>query len=246
MTSFGWNKKIGGRVLKRAAATFAENTKIENDNDDEVDWISLLPKRANIASLEDAVTKSQRLKLEGEKLAETERYWEAIKKWDEAIQLTPKDAKLWEMKSQALLILCELFPALHTAEKVTQLDPQWWVGYQTLGRIQLGIGEVGLAIKSFSRALLINPANSELWTEDLQWACSLQEKKNSLVIDNENEKSEPVHQLKITELDSDLSNNSNDVGYDEAGAVSLDSVPRKSGKKIKTLPKNYVYMRDTL
>lgn len=73
MTSFGWNKKIGGKVLKRAAETFAENTKPECQ-DDEVDWISLLPKRANIASLEDVATKSQRLKLEGEKLAESERY----------------------------------------------------------------------------------------------------------------------------------------------------------------------------
>lgn len=28
------------------------------------------------------------------------RYWEAVKKWDEAIQLTPEEAVLYEMKSQ--------------------------------------------------------------------------------------------------------------------------------------------------
>lgn len=28
------------------------------------------------------------------------RNWEALKKWDEAIQLTPEDALLYEMKSQ--------------------------------------------------------------------------------------------------------------------------------------------------
>lgn len=100
------------------------------------------------------------------------------------------------------------------------------------------------AIKSFSRALLINPAISELWTEDLQWACSLLQKKNSLVINNENEKVEPEHKLKITELDSDMRNNSEDIDYDGAGAVSLDDVPKENGRKLKKLPKNYVYMRD--
>lgn len=28
------------------------------------------------------------------------RHWEAIKKWDEAIQLTPDNPQLYEMKSQ--------------------------------------------------------------------------------------------------------------------------------------------------
>lgn len=36
------------------------------------------------------------------------RHWEAVKKWDEAIQLTPDNPELYEMKSQVtykLLIL---------------------------------------------------------------------------------------------------------------------------------------------
>jgi len=28
------------------------------------------------------------------------RYWEALQKWDEALQLTPSDEKLHEMKAQ--------------------------------------------------------------------------------------------------------------------------------------------------
>lgn len=31
------------------------------------------------------------------------RHWEAIKKWDEAIQLTPDDSPLYEMKSQVYI-----------------------------------------------------------------------------------------------------------------------------------------------
>lgn len=43
-----------------------------------------------------------RLQEEGGILAENERYWEAIKYWDEAIQLTPDSAVLQEMKAQVL------------------------------------------------------------------------------------------------------------------------------------------------
>lgn len=33
------------------------------------------------------------------------RHWEAIKKWDEAIQLTPDNSPLYEMKSQVYSLL---------------------------------------------------------------------------------------------------------------------------------------------
>lgn len=41
-----------------------------------------------------------RLQDEGALLAENERYWEAIKYWNEALQLTPESAILQEMKAQ--------------------------------------------------------------------------------------------------------------------------------------------------
>lgn len=41
-----------------------------------------------------------RLQEEGALLAENGRYWEAIKYWDEALQLTPDSAVLHEMKAQ--------------------------------------------------------------------------------------------------------------------------------------------------
>lgn len=43
---------------------------------------------------------------------------------------------------QALLALCEVFPAVAMAEKAVKLKPTWWTSYQTLGRAQLGLGEV--------------------------------------------------------------------------------------------------------
>ena len=44
--------------------------------------------------------------------------------------------------AQALLILSELYPAVESAQKAVDLDPCWALGQQTLGRAQLGLGEV--------------------------------------------------------------------------------------------------------
>lgn len=76
----------------------------EGDDDSEgaVDWLSAA-KRRRLLLLEDNETKSRRLREEGAILAESERYWEAIKYWDEAIQLTPHMAALYEMKSQVAI-----------------------------------------------------------------------------------------------------------------------------------------------
>lgn len=38
--------------------------------------------------------------------------------------------------------LNEVFPAVQAAEKAVGLDPTWSVARQTLGRAQLGLGEV--------------------------------------------------------------------------------------------------------
>ncbi|KFP23329.1 Tetratricopeptide repeat protein 33, partial [Colius striatus] len=107
------------------------------------------------------------------------RFREAIHKWDEALQLTPEDATLYEMKSQVLMSLHEMFPAVHAAEMAVQRNPRSWDAWQTLGRAQLGLGEIALAIRSFQVSLHIFPMNPEVWEEDLSWARKLQEQQNA-------------------------------------------------------------------
>ena len=41
------------------------------------------------------------------------------------------------------------------------------------GRAQMGLGEVELAVKSFQRAVHLNPEDEELRREDLEWAVGL-------------------------------------------------------------------------
>ena len=45
---------------------------------------------------------------------------------------------------QVLLEIGEVFPAVQSAEKAVSLDLTWSVARQTLGRAQLGIGELDM------------------------------------------------------------------------------------------------------
>ncbi len=47
---------------------------------------------------------------------------------------------------KVLLELGEVFPAIESGEKAVTLDPTWSLARQTLGRAQLGIGELDMVI----------------------------------------------------------------------------------------------------
>ena len=74
------------------------------------------------------------------------------------------------MNAQALINLHEWLDAIKAAEKCIVLQPNWWVSHQTLGRAQMGLGEVKLGLRSFQIALHLNPEDKELREDDLQWA----------------------------------------------------------------------------
>ncbi|NWH99684.1 TTC33 protein, partial [Tichodroma muraria] len=80
---------------------------------------------------------------------------------------------------QVLMSLHEMFPAVHAAEMAVQRNPRSWDAWQTLGRAQLGLGEIALAIRSFQVSLHIFPMNPEVWKEDLSWARKLQEQQKA-------------------------------------------------------------------
>ena len=49
---------------------------------------------------------------------------------------------------EVLMSLHEMFPAVHAAEMAVQRNPHSWESWQTLGRAQLGLGEIVLVRKS--------------------------------------------------------------------------------------------------
>ncbi|CAG5121116.1 unnamed protein product [Candidula unifasciata] len=249
MTSFGWKRKVGEKLRKTTAVTFSSDaTDAVDEESNEVDWLTLAPKRKFI-SLEDSLSKSERLKAEGAVLAESERYWEAIKKWDEAMQLTPLNEKILEMKAQALMAVGEVFPALQAAERVVALTPTWWVGHQTLGRALANIGEVKLALKSFARAVHLNPVNEELWLEDLMWTKSLLERKKLAA--SAVEEQLPHGRLVVTELtDEGISASGGQekenslVVYSKTESSTDAGSHSERNEHLRVVPTNYVQMRD--
>ncbi|XP_077549636.1 tetratricopeptide repeat protein 33-like isoform X1 [Haemaphysalis longicornis] len=177
--AFGWKRKAGDKVAPSLSAAFEERAADENaEPPDGVDWLSGYKRRRSLL-LEDCAQKSRRLRQEGTTLAELEscRFWEALKKFDEALQLTPGDIALHEMKAQVLMLLREDFAAVQEAEQVVKLDPTWWVAHQTLGRARLQLGEIHMALRSFCSAVHLNPADKELRTEDLMYTLQLLQKK---------------------------------------------------------------------
>ena len=122
MTSFGWKRKrplqtkADAEWFSSAGAAGGEGESIGEEDEEEggesgVDWLAAA-KRRRLLLLEDGQAKSRRLKEEGALLAESERYWEAIKYWDEALQLTPGDAALYEMKAQVISFMT-MYSALY-------------------------------------------------------------------------------------------------------------------------------------
>lgn len=103
MTTFGWKRKR--RSFGNAAAIFSQERPDKEGREEGVDWLNAAKKRRAIL-LEDSQAKSKRLQNEGAVLAENQRYWEAIKHWDEAVELTPDSAVLYEMKSQVMKVGC--------------------------------------------------------------------------------------------------------------------------------------------
>ena len=76
MTSFGWKRKAGDSISRSAPAIFQKVTgqqeEEETDNSAQSHWMQVAKQR-KVILLEDAKTKSKRLKDEGSTLAESDR-----------------------------------------------------------------------------------------------------------------------------------------------------------------------------
>ena len=185
MTSFGWKRKSSSvhKSYKNEKA-FDTVEQVEDDKDinaDDFDWISVAKKR-RVEALEDNKTLYNRLKREGVTLAEEGKYWQAINRWDNALALDPSEPSVFEMKAQALIALHEWLPAISAAREAVRIKPNWFIGHQTLGRAQMGLGEVELAVKSFQKAVHLNPDDEELRKDDLEWALGLLKQRDEKLI----------------------------------------------------------------
>ena len=92
MTSFGWKRKASclDKAGSKTSGAFSEGEQVEDSEelDPDFDWIAVA-KRKKFEALEDNKTLCERLKQEGVVLAEQEKYWQAIGRWDNALSLDP-------------------------------------------------------------------------------------------------------------------------------------------------------------
>lgn len=194
-----------------------------------MDWVESRKKKLKLDEKDKELRGKDRvefLKNEGISFAERDCPWQAIGRWEEALNIkvpnaTPKDLgheKLLEMKAQALIGLHEWEPAIESAEFAVKIDPSWACAYQTLGRAQLGFGQLEQAVnvskqgscltlntitmmffQSFSKAVHLCPEDEELRFEDLNWAVELHNRKKA-----GNLEWKPVKTPEPAEEDSDL------------------------------------------
>ena len=202
MTSFGWKRKSSSvHKSDKNEKAFDTVEQVEDDKDinaDDFDWISVAKKR-RVEALEDNKTLYNRLKREGVTLAEEGKYWQAINRWDNALALDPSEPSVFEMKAQALIALHEWLPAISAAREAVRIKPNWFIGHQTLGRAQMGLGEVELAVKSFQKAVHLNPDDEELRKDDLEWALGLLKQRDEKLISENTETGENTNTSTILE-----------------------------------------------
>jgi len=118
--------------------------------------------------------KSEELKSLGEMYAEQKNYQMAITTWQNAINMTPEKAVLFELQAQVFMEMDEYFKAIKMAEEVVRLEPQWVIGYLTLGRAQINFGEPELGLESLNKAKELDIKNEypEI-DEELNWVTSI-------------------------------------------------------------------------
>ncbi|CAB1332508.1 unnamed protein product [Coregonus sp. 'balchen'] len=112
---------------------------------------------------------------------------------------------------EVLIILQEVFPAAQAAEMSVKLRPLWWEGWQTLGRAQLSLGEVDLAVRFFQVAAHLCPSERPFWSEDLAWARRLQQQRLAARALSQREEDAQREVLNFPELQQDCDFESDEV-----------------------------------
>ena len=102
------------------------------------------------------------------------------------------------------------------------------------------------AIKSFSTAVHLYPADDELWTEDLLWALDLLKKKETIQTALKTE-IQKENRVQITELNSDTETNVDELQRQPTNvkaASVLGESKRSQQQQSEVRLDNYVKMRD--
>jgi tetratricopeptide (TPR) repeat protein len=89
---------------------------------------------------------------------------EALKAYDEAIEIDPQSASSWFKKGELHIdFLGNFEEALHAFNKSTEINPQFADAWYQKGKALTAFGYFEEAVKSYNESLKINPNSSEAW-----------------------------------------------------------------------------------
>mmetsp|Transcript_183999 Transcript_183999/g.583644 ORF Transcript_183999/g.583644 Transcript_183999/m.583644 type:complete len:250 (-) Transcript_183999:80-829(-) len=177
---FGWHSQSRGRSRFRPSSSpvllcrkrqrvvdVQEDLNVafrrEQDLEDEVFEEAPAPSLMR-RQLEDVSAKRRRLVQEGTLLAESERFAEALLRWEEALVFcedSMEKAPILEQMAQVLLAMQRDFDAVRTAQLAIECRPLWHCGHLTLGRALMNFGELARAVEAMRRAAELGPADKE-------------------------------------------------------------------------------------
>jgi tetratricopeptide (TPR) repeat protein len=168
VSNFTWNKKAAAK--RNAASAFDRD-----GQEDEGQYVAAhrQPAPGPVLRLEDPEGRFKRLKAEGIALVGSEKFWQAIHLWNQALEIHCDDAAILDMKCQSLIALHEWDPAIEVGLQGVKAKPNWHAALQTLGRAHAGRGNVSEARNCFQKAVHLQPDDRELFEEDLLWSQGL-------------------------------------------------------------------------
>ena len=111
-------------------------------------------------------------------LAEAGRFAESLVMFDALVQVMPHDATAHEQRAQLLLELDLASEAVASAEHATTIQPEWAIGWLTLGRARLNAGAFGESAVALQRALALDSALLDEVADDLTRAQALHRRRD--------------------------------------------------------------------
>jgi len=91
-------------------------------------------------------------------------YAQAIKDYDKAIELDPRDAVAYDNRGYAYGHLGNYAQAIKDYDKAVELNPTYAAAYNDRGYVYSNLGNYAQAIKDFDRAIELNPKDAAAWT----------------------------------------------------------------------------------
>src|SRR5271169_3724713 len=99
----------------------------------------------------------------GSELINSEKYNEAIKAYDKAIEINPHDSYAWDGKGVALGKLGKSDEAKTAFDKAIEIYPQYSKAWYNKGLALDQLNKYDEAIKAFDKAIEVNPHYSAAW-----------------------------------------------------------------------------------